>query len=157
MATQKARHKGTDIEVKPSETVNGFRAEGRNLSDDYYTNAEVNAALKAALDEKGHDYVYPVDANGNCVYQKDGAPSCLVGYVVHALDPKEFERVAAFEADQGMNKGDTSFGNVALKLGLRFHPDQRWALELVQSAQDHGDTWGDAVAIEWASALGERL
>lgn len=125
------------------------------MSKKVYTNAEVNAALRAALDEKGEDYVY--DSSNGCRYEKEGGPSCLVGYVIHKLDPDAFQRVVEFENDHLMNKGDNSFSNVASSLRLPFDYDQRRALEMVQSAQDRGASWGRAVAEEWIAALGEQL
>lgn len=124
---------------------------------EFYTNAQINVALKAALDAKGDDYVYEERLNGACVYSLEGRPSCIVGHVLHALDPDMFERVAAFEANQGENNGDTSFSNVVVKLNLPFETDQRRALQEVQAEQDNGKPWGGAVATGWIARLGEKL
>lgn len=121
-----------------------------------YTNEQINAALNKALDEKGEDYVYP-QADGNCVYSLEGEPSCIVGHVLHTLDPEMFKRVAEFERDYDQNGGDTSFGVVVTGLGLPFETEQRRALQNVQSSQDSGHTWEHAVAVEWMAALGEKL
>lgn len=122
-----------------------------------YTNAEINAALKKALDAKGEDYVYTERSNGACVYSLGGEPSCIVGHVLHALDPEMFKRVAEFEADPNENDDDTSFSSLATRLGLPFETEQRRALQNVQVQQDCGKTWGSAVATEWMAALGEKL
>lgn len=122
-----------------------------------YTNEQINAALSKALEAKGDDYVYENWQDGNCVYSVAQEPSCIVGHVLHALDPEMFKRVAEFEADASENRGDTSFGAVALRLNLPFEREQRRALQNVQVEQDTGHTWGSAVATEWIAALGEKL
>lgn len=121
-----------------------------------YTNAEINAALKKALEAKGEDYVYP-QADGNCVYSLEGEPSCIVGHVLHTLDPEMFKRVAEFERDYDQNRGDTSFGAMVLGMDLPFEAEQRRALQGVQAYQDAGHTWGNSVATEWMAVLGEKL
>lgn len=121
-----------------------------------YTNAEISAALKKALEVKGDDYVYEKDSNGGCHYAVNGEPSCIVGHVLHALDPEMFEAVADFEGDYDKSRGDNTFRNVAQSLNLPFHGDQVIALARVQRDQDAGETWGLAVAVEWIAALGEQ-
>lgn len=121
-----------------------------------YTNAEINAALSKALEANGDDYVYP-QAEGACVYSLEGEPSCIVGHVLHTLDPEMFKKVEEFERDYDQNGGDTSFGAMVAKLGLPFETEQRRALQNVQVQQDMGHTWGYSVATEWVAALGEKL
>ncbi|AWY05085.2 hypothetical protein SEA_HORTUS1_107 [Microbacterium phage Hortus1] len=122
-----------------------------------YTNAEINAALKKALEAKGEDYVYEQDGMGGCYYAANGEPSCIVGHVAHALDPEMFKAIEDFESDYDKSRGDNSFRNVVAGLGLPFRDDQVRALSRVQQEQDTGTPWGTAVATEWIAALGERL
>lgn len=122
-----------------------------------YTNGQIGTALRAALDKMGEDYVYRGDASGNCVYAIDGEPSCIVGHVLHALNPDMFEKVVRFESNPLRNKGDTSFGSVVERLGLPFHAEQKYALERIQADQDNRAPWGEAVAVGWIGQLGERL
>lgn len=122
-----------------------------------YTNVEINAALKKALEAKGEDYVYEGWSDGACVYSLAAEPSCIVGHVLHALDPEMFERVAEFEKDYNQSGGDNTFSNVVKRLNLPFEAEQHRALQNVQREQDDGRTWGHAVATEWVAALGEKL
>lgn len=102
-----------------------------------HTNEEIIAAARAAVRQKGADYVYLKDAAGNCYYaNEDGSPSCIVGFVLSALDPDLFQRVA--EKDN-----DTTFIQIE---GLDdFTPEQRYVLQRAQADQDFGDTWGEAL------------
>ena len=120
-----------------------------------YLNKDISAALKSALDAKGDDYVY--ENRDKCLYAIDGQPSCIVGHVLKEIDPDAFERVVQFESDRYQNRGDTSFGNVAVALKLDFDEDQLRALKRMQREQDSGTPWGTVVATEWIAALGERL
>lgn len=119
-----------------------------------YTNAEINAALRGALDEKGEDYTYSKENTEACLYKRAGEPSCIVGHVLHALDPEMFERVAAFERDPE-TKLDTTFHQVARQLHLPFNEEQVRALRYAQIVQDNGGTWSNAVA-EWNEIIGEN-
>lgn len=116
-----------------------------------YTNAEINAALKAAVEEKGESYTYPARIGG-CFYEDGGQPSCIVGHVLYNLDPEMFQRVAEWEA---VTK-NTRFTNAARYLSLPFHKDQVAALQKAQDAQDNQWSWGTA-ALDYANTLGEVL
>ncbi|QIG58652.1 hypothetical protein SEA_PAVLO_108 [Microbacterium phage Pavlo] len=116
-----------------------------------YTNAQINAALKESLAEKGEDYVYISDGPG-CAYAHNGQPSCLVGHVLHKLDPEMFEKVV--EAENNPTTGDLTFDHLAADLGLPFHPEQADALRRAQIAQDLKSPWGEA-AVEYMRRLGE--
>lgn len=122
-----------------------------------YTNGQIGTALRAALDKMGEDYVYENISGDNCVYAVGGEPSCIVGHVLHALDPDMFEKVVQFESNPIKNKGDTSFANVVEALRLPFHTDQKYALDCIQADQDAHAPWGEAVAVGWIGKLGERL
>lgn len=120
-----------------------------------YTNAQINAALKKALADRGEDYVYPESEKhkGGCMYAtEDGAPSCIVGYVLHVLDPEKFAEVATWERKKGT--GDTAVDDAWRDLDLDFQLDQVEALRMAQVKQDRGDTWGTA-AVFYMQSLGE--
>lgn len=119
-----------------------------------YTNAEINAALKAAVEEKGEDYTYPSTLMG-CFYQESGQPSCIVGHVLYSLDPEMFQRVAEWEASS-TSGGNTRFIYVVDELSLPFRTDQVGALQAAQDAQDLHQSWGTA-ALDYANVLGEVL
>lgn len=123
-----------------------------------YTNEQINEAIKAALAEKGEDYVYERVGEGakqGCYYAVDGAPSCLVGNVLNRLDPEMFAQVIEYETDTPEYQ-DTGFEDVAEYLRLPFHEDQVAALKDAQVKQDQGKTWGEA-AQKYAEKLGETL
>lgn len=120
-----------------------------------YTNEQINAALKKALEDRGEDYVYPDDEkhNGGCMYAtENGTPSCIVGYVLNELDPEKFAEVARWERDE--DTADTAVGDAYLAVGLDLHRDQVDALEAAQVKQDQGLPWGRA-AVEYMRHLGE--
>lgn len=120
-----------------------------------YTNQEINEALKKALAEKGEDYVYPLSEKHDrgCMYATDeGAPSCIVGHVLHTLDPELFAGVAKWERMKSTL--DTAMGDVVRRFHPDLHPDQVKALSYAQVAQDRGQSWGYA-ATEYMRALGE--
>ena len=45
--------------------------------------------LKRAVDKRGEDYVYPYHQRygGLCCYSYAGEPSCIIGEVIHSIDP----------------------------------------------------------------------
>lgn len=120
-----------------------------------YTNVQINAALKKALEDRGEGYVYPESekVSGVCMYATaDGAPSCIVGYVLNELDPEKFAEVAKWERKKVT--GDTTVDDAWRELGLDLYRDQVEALEAAQIAQDNGKPWGQA-AVAYMWSLGE--
>ncbi len=100
-------------------------------------------ALKAAVAEKGEDYVYAwVDYK--CVYSHNGKPSCGVGHVLHRLgvDTEGFEHTT-------MNT--KMFDSLAYRLrDLSVITITQSAIDLLrefQNCQDEGRTWGEALDI----------
>lgn len=59
-----------------------------------FTDKQVMTALEDSLRERGADYVYSKSPDGACAYSRDGEPSCLVGLVVHKLDPEAFREMS---------------------------------------------------------------
>lgn len=117
-----------------------------------FTRESVTAALEAAVDLKGEDYVYRDEA---CRYfAEDGSPRCIVGYVLQA---------------HGWTLRDIKFSNSqsATSLFTRLvAPDLdtyvRFALNQAQAAQDGNpgafyrqprQTWGEALRA-YREALG---
>jgi hypothetical protein len=112
----------------------------------------VSETLHKIVEETGPDYVYqiPEGTYGDCVYADPvtGAPSCIVGHVVAALDPEAFERMAKFEDEAGpftimsaIDPNDWARVDVGLEVDSA---DLRSALAMAQEAQDRGMTWGEA-------------
>lgn len=107
------------------------------------TDEAVMETLRAVVAERP-DYVYDseaVDENGvpMCVYVADGAPSCLVGHVLHRLGVP-LDALSVFDESGGKDAQlvvrrvlDGTSGATAHRL---------WA---AQSAQDNGETWGEAL------------
>ena len=137
------------------------------------TRQDVLDAARKIVAEKGPDYVYPRNsvtgtgyngggyggANGP-VYAEDGKPSCLVGHVIHALDPEAFAHLAAVEEVYGTESADNltyqafNSGNRNEGDGESYHylPWDFWDAEAevlmnqAQTYQDVGKAWGDALA-----------
>lgn len=105
------------------------------------TEEAVRASLAKAVAERGADFVYEPkgkdsrfeDSIDTCLYQHEGKPDCIVGYVLDDLgvpyDPK-------WEGDNA----DT----VLYREGLESQAI-RESLWSVQSYQDWGEPWGEAV------------
>lgn len=104
----------------------------------------VTEALHKAVAEKGGDYVYPWH-EVQCSYTEPGereegsvAPSCIVGYVIDAIDHDALERIAVYEEREGESLGvgelfdvDVDFQDETLLV----------ALEAAQRVQDRGAPW----------------
>lgn len=118
-----------------------------------FTNAEINAAMNKALDEKGQDYIYAQPEHG-CSYAVGGERSCIVGHVLFYLDEDMFNKVVAWE--ESPHSSDLTFDQVAADLELPFDDDQVAALRNAQIDQDNGTAWG-AAAVTYAQSLGEVL
>ena len=124
--------------------------------NDRFTRGTVRQAFLDILEERGRDHVYEGrDAEGNCRYFKDGEPSCIVGHIVHRIDPELGRSIAALEDEWGhseefvrLNQGDLIFNTdddrlagyrcITQDLGLAE------ALEKAQGVQDRGGEWGEA-------------
>lgn len=105
-----------------------------------YTDQQVTEALHAAVMLKGADYVYRQPSELGCVYaDEDGSPSCLVGHVIHALNPEGFKR---FLAMPSLNT--YWFGALSDVHDFGFSEKQTEALGYAQDAQDGMETWGSA-------------
>lgn len=94
--------------------------------------------LVRAIEEKGADYVYeaPGGRFSSCVYFNGDQPSCLIG---HALSYLGVDR------DCLSTYGNTTAIAAGL-LGTRVPDPVSEALSVAQGRQDHGATWGDALA-----------
>lgn len=113
-------------------------------SDARFTLDDVLNAARKIVEEKGGDYVYNTEGHG-CVYAANGSPSCLVGHVIHALDPAAFSLVEEWEAE---SKGSET----ALSLRKRgWLPKDFWTndaekvMQAMQDSQDEGNNWGLAL------------
>lgn len=105
------------------------------------------AALEAAMDEKGKDFVYkkpegvktPFDA---CLYVHGNEPGCIVGHVLYALGVP-LERMAAHESDTAMTLlkalHDEGLVRRTAAADLMLHD--------AQVEQDSGKSWGNSVQV----------
>lgn len=107
----------------------------------------VTEALRAAIAEKGEEYVYPAWQEGCSYSTREGQPSCIVGWVVAALDPEVFKKVHEYEVDSGestcvanLEKGTESSYEAEYYFGLEF--EDSTLTEALQAAQDVQDTGG---------------
>jgi hypothetical protein len=72
-----------------------------------------------------------------CVYQRDGAPCCIVGAVMHRVG------VPVATLEEWDSKSDSSFGEVAKEgfLEVELTHEALKVLDIAQSRQDSGETW----------------
>ena len=121
-----------------------------------FTRDTVRQVFRDILEEYGWDNVYEgQNAKGECLYFKDGKPSCVVGHIIHRIDPDIGRSIAALEEElehsesfMRLNQGDLTFnidddrlagpGCITQDLGLAE------ALENAQGIQDCGGEWGEA-------------
>ncbi|MFE4681624.1 hypothetical protein ACFRNJ_12400 [Streptomyces sp. NPDC056721] len=120
--------------------------------------SEAKDLLARAVEKKGAGYIYEMPVvethsggvDQMCAYfdPKTGAPSCLVGQVL-AGKGFTYERMQFLDANTY-----TSAGTLADTDVIKVDNETRALLEIVQSEQDQGMTWG--LALEEALALYEE-
>lgn len=119
-----------------------------------HSDEEVMAALRKAVELKGEDYTYPDNemADGTCRYATaESTPSCIVGHVVHILDPEAFAQLARVEGEHGTDAA-SSLAWRPIDGGEGYLAPGFWSdraagfLQAAQNMQDGGFTWGDALA-----------
>lgn len=102
----------------------------------------VTNALKAAVAERGEDYIYTEHFSG-CVYVRNALPACIVGQVLADLGVS-VETLARFDNNGGATANQVLY---ALERGGTLTYDQATsnALEAAQYHQDKGRAWGHAL------------
>jgi hypothetical protein len=113
----------------------------------YASDEKIMLTLHNVVAERPN-YVYESDAEGNCQYVRDGAPSCVVGHVLHRLGVPVTE----------LSRYDTPYGGVdAMRVVGELVPSASWevreALFKAQSVQDRQETWDAALVaaeLRWA-------
>ena len=112
------------------------------------TRENFTAAMRAAVAERGADWVYPAQGSelaeqgwrsegGTCVYAlPDGSPACLIGLALYKIDPGLLTHVE-FQYDDA--------SRVMGRAGVR---DEMLLLAAggAQTRQDVGVSWGDALS-----------
>ena len=123
-----------------------------------FTLEDVMREMRKAVKLKGADYVYEkvplsqeeVGNDAGCAYgDLDGNPSCLVGYVIYALDKEAFNLIHEREADVGESFPVLdAVATLDRQVGSNsFSEDAIDALCRAQLRQDQGEPWGDALAV----------
>lgn len=112
---------------------------------DPITAEQALAGLRAAVAERGRDYVDQLAANGACRYVIDGGPSCIaatalfkVGVPVEELARWEGNSVRAMKADRRVDASG--------RMGF-LTEDAVMVLTRAQQHQDVGRTWGEALDV----------
>ena len=98
------------------------------------TPEQFSGLLKQAVDKRGEDYVYPYhhkQSDGACRYRYRGRPSCIIGEVIHAIDPTA-------RPEEG-----TAASEVLVKLGVNYTSVLE-AADSAQLVQDSYASWGEA-------------
>lgn len=118
------------------------------------TVTEFTAAMEAAVEERGREYVYPPQAHegeaddyhsneGDCMYTKpDGTPACLIG-VALALLGITHETVEELEYGNAIGAGTLIERMRAF--GIEVAPEVIYPAELAQCHQDRGGSWGGSL------------
>lgn len=114
-----------------------------------FSDEEVTAAIEAVVAERGEGYIYDngrnIHGDAGCYYaDADGAnPSCIVGFVLKALNPEAFKKVVdhersheSFDVEDAILYADGEF-NVSSEV--------KAALQRAQDRQDSGKSWGAAL------------
>ncbi|AXC36209.1 hypothetical protein SEA_MUSETTA_105 [Microbacterium phage Musetta] len=121
-----------------------------------FTDEQVTEAIEKVVAERSPDYVYKSGRDDNgCFYaSKDGeSPSCVVGFVVNALNPEAFRKIVEVE----INAGESFEVQDALTYTdgeLNISTEARRALQKAQDEQDNGKPWGEALA-SYKAVLGD--
>lgn len=111
------------------------------------TRENFTAAMRAAVAERGEDFVYPAEGSelakqgwrsgeGTCVYVlPDGTPACLIGLALYKIDPGLLTHVE-FQPD--------SASRVMIRAGVQ---DEMLLLAaaMAQDEQDEGASWGESL------------
>lgn len=111
-----------------------------------YTNEQIIAAAEAAVRDRGEDYVYPrtYGSEKSCVYSWGDEPACIVGYIIHAIDPEAFMKLKAWDDVGGTLERGTGVGAACHDEVIDLTNGQKRALESAQNGQDLGEAWGTA-------------
>lgn len=114
---------------------------------------EAVALLHRALELKGENYVY--NEGFSCQYERNGGPSCIVGYALH------FAGVSTDALSDLDAHDDTQIDMLAVEgtledvTGVKLTPDALKVFTRAQEEQDRKVPWGKAVAkaqeARWAS------
>ncbi len=101
------------------------------------TVTEVADVLDEAVREKGESFVYSAPVGGGiCQYLHGTQPGCLVGHVLI--------RLGAIPGELALQEGTPADTLEYHILGLEIPENAIQALQEAQSAQDEGQTWGQA-------------
>ncbi|WMI33977.1 hypothetical protein SEA_ERENYEAGER_107 [Microbacterium phage Erenyeager] len=124
-----------------------------------FTDEQVTEAIERVVADRGEDYVYDNGRNKKweqgCFYaSKDGeSPSCVVGFVVNALNPEAFRKIVEVEIGGGASF-DVQDALAYTDGELNISTEARRALQKAQDEQDGGKPWGDALA-SYKAVLGD--
>lgn len=96
----------------------------------------IHGLRQVVIEQHGPDTIYRIPQVGRCVYVERGACSCLIAHVLVYLG-------VPVGALQPWN--DTEITDVTLA-GVSISDNARRVFAAAQSAQDIGETWGQALA-----------
>lgn len=99
--------------------------------------ARAVALLREVVAEYGEEFIYDGSTAADCVYMRDGEPSCLVGHALYRAGERVFE--------EGMCPS-----LAARTVNVTSSADA--VFSAAQDRQDNGATWGEALAAALARA-----
>lgn len=113
---------------------------------------QLGRALAEVVAEAGSDYQYVTDTGteirGRCVYQRDGAPSCMVGHALFKLGvPVDVlaQLDVASEDGEPCAIDDSDAYSVLSDAGFVLDSEAAERAAMAQTKQDSGWTWGAAL------------
>jgi hypothetical protein len=116
------------------------------------TEKNVTEAFRQIIEDFGADYVYRKRGLADsCFYvhktPEGEAPGCIVGQLLHRLGvPLEVLKKREGRSAWAVFYGDVLFDEGQADSPVRLEGDYlARKIQLVQSAQDRGETWGEAV------------
>lgn len=98
--------------------------------------------LEKVVAIKGKDYIDPSVTMGECEYQKDGVPSCIVGNFLFEIG------VGVETLEELDSMPDSAISSLKDELEANevyLSQEVLDSLSSAQCAQDEGATWGDAL------------
>ena len=112
------------------------------------TRENFTAAMRAAVAERGEDFVYPAQGSelaeqgwrseqGTCVYDlPDGSPACLIGLALYKIDPSLLTHVEFqyHNASRVMSRAGVQDRMLLL------------AADMAQVKQDEDEPWGEVLS-----------
>jgi hypothetical protein len=107
---------------------------------------EAVSLVREIVEKYGEDYVYPQGDLGKCDYVREGQPSCLVGHVLvrKGVPIERLQKADKLMGGAGVT-AEMLLPELQMEEVLKTTDRAAIFLDTVQSGQDEGVAWGDAL------------